>query len=238
MRFWLTTGLVGPKRIVRNEPHAAMICTAAAFCFLLTSCGATSHRPANEVKPSSRLAVLLNPPSPADAIPNEVTASLEASVKPEFSRADIHAARRVLADSPGWVVPAANGEICFVRLVYPLQVAGQSTTLSPIPSQICASEAEAQNGRLVETQSLATSGTHSRETKILGVAPNGVDAIDIVVSHGSSIILPVIRNAYETIAANPVAVRFIKLRDGRPITHEVPLKTFSATSPSPTAPAP
>jgi hypothetical protein len=67
-------------------------------------------------------------------------------------------------------------------------------------------------------------------------APNGVTTVDIVVSHGPTITLPVIRNAYEMTVGNPVAVRFIKLSGDRSLTtHEVPLKTFSTTRPSPNA---
>jgi hypothetical protein len=209
----------------------AVACGVMASSSLLTSCGATHHSTVAAL-PSAGFAVFDSVPVADDTVPREVATALSQSAHPEFSNADIRAARRVLANSPGWLIPATNGALCLVRLVYPLVASVDGTASAPIPSQTCAPESAAQAGRLVETQSLATSGTQARDAKVVGVVPNGVTTVDILLRHRSSMTVAVIRNAYEAVVAAPFAVRFVTSRHGdQRVT--IPLTTFSTRSRSP-----
>jgi hypothetical protein len=202
----------------------------AALGCVLASCGTVQHNLTTEAVPHPGLAVFDGSPTPADALPPEIIAMLSRSSHPEFGKADIRAARRVLANDPGWLVPASNGEMCLVRLVYPLIAKVHSATLPPIPLHTCATKHSAETGRLVETQSLATSGTRSHDNKIVGIAPNSVATVKILSDRGSDTTVDVIRNAYEAIVVDPVAVLFLTLGHGKVLTHTVPLTTFSATN--------
>jgi hypothetical protein len=65
------------------------------------------------------------------------------------------------------------------------------------------------------------------------VAPDGVTTASVISHSGLRTTIPVERNAYEAIIADPVAVRFVGLRDRQAVTRVIPLTTFSTRSASP-----
>jgi hypothetical protein len=194
-------------------------------------------RSSNVVAAPSGFAVLNTSAKPDDVVPKEVSTALAESVQPEFTSADIRAARRVLADEPVWLVPAVEGRLCMVRLVFPLVTGAQGRDLGPIPAQVCASEAEARAGELVSTHSLATSATRRASTSIVGIVPDGVRQVSLISRLGTSTTLPVIRNSYATVALEPASVTFVVDRGGRRVTRMVPLATFRSQSSFPGPPA-
>lgn len=210
---------------------------ATALCVMtlsstLASCGTTSR---NSRRPprSPGFAVLNNAPTPDDAIPAEIAAALARNDPPGFDSADIRAARRVLANDPAWLLPATNGEICLERIIYPLIGEVDGVMLQPTRSQTCTSETEAQEGRLVEAQALLTSGTQAKDSKVVGITPNGVATVTIVLRNGRHVPVTVLQNAYEAVVAHPASVRFITRHDGKLEKHSIPLTSFYSRSPSP-----
>ena len=204
-----------------------LACAVMALSVLLASCGAVPDRQRSETMSRPDFAVFDDGPTPSDALSWEVAATLSRSVKPEFAEAEIKEARRVLANAPGWLVPAASGEICLVQLIYPVIGAVHGEVLPPTPVTSCEPEALAEAGQLVGTHSLSSSVTRATDANVTGVVPNGVATVTIIARHGRSVIVDVVRNAYEVVVADPVAVRFITTSHGKPITHTVRLATFS-----------
>jgi len=202
------------------------VCLALASGGVLSACGAARHNAA-EALPVAGFAVFDASPTANDALPAEVAASLRDSLAPEFSSADIRAARRVLALEPGWLVPVSNGEICLVRSVYPLATGGHSKPLPPTIQHSCASDAAAREGRLVATQSLATSLGGSPSARVVGVIPTGVASVTIVSRSGQSTTVAVDRNAYETVIREPATIRFVTVGHARRIKREIPIVTVS-----------
>ena len=215
---------------------------------LLAACGATlsacgeqneptapAHR--QRVPPAAGFAVLHEPRTAGDELPSELAAALQASRRPGFSRADIDASRRVLADTPAWLLTAANGETCLARLNYPLLATVHGAALPPIPSSTCVPAARARLGALVDTQSLtgAEPGSRARATrsKVLGVAPDGVQTVTVLSRGGGGVRVPVSRNAYEALIARPSLVRFVVHAGGRNVVRSVALSTFSSNNPGP-----
>jgi hypothetical protein len=205
------------------------ITTAIALSACLASCGTTHdhHAKSGAPLPQPGFSVFAGSPTSSDALPDEIATQLPQNVDHKFAKADIRDARRVLADDPGWLVPAANAEICLVQLIYPLIPVVHGEVLRPAPSTSCASEASAQAGRLVGTRSLSTSTTRATKTSVTGIVPNGVSTVTIVSARGQQTIADVMRNAYEAVATDPVAVRFVTTSHGKPTTHTVKLATFT-----------
>jgi hypothetical protein len=215
---------------------------AAPLLGLLAVCGATLSACGDQngptapargqrVLPAAGFAVLREPRAAGDALPSELVAALQASQRPDFSRADIDASRRVLADTPAWLLTAANGEACLARLNYPLLASVRGTALPPIPSSTCMPAAQARLGALVDTQSLASEPgprARSARSKVLGVAPDGVHSVTVLSSGGRSVRVPVSRNAYEALVARPASVHFTIHAGGRRVVHSVALSTFSS----------
>ena len=209
--------------------HVPTWCAPAIMMLsiFLASCGAAHDRVKTESAPRPGFAVFDGAPTPSDALPAEVAATLTRSTKPEFGNAEIKDARRVLANDPGWLVPAANGEVCLVQLIYPLIAPAHGEVLPPTPATSCAPEAQVQAGQLVGTHSLSASVTRVADSTVTGVVPDGVAAVTIISSHARSTTLDVVRNAYEATVRDPVAVRFVTTSHGKPETHTVQLTTFS-----------
>jgi hypothetical protein len=180
------------------------------------------------------LAVFSGTPTPDDVIPAEMSAAIAQSERPEFTSADIRAARRVLSDDPGWLLPATNGEICLERTVYPLLTESKGVVPPPTRSQSCATEAEVRAGRLVEAQALLTSGTQAKSSRVVGVVPNGVTTVTIVLRRRPHVSVEVIHNAYEAIVPDPIKVQFVTRRGSQLEEHVIPLITFSTRSAAPT----
>jgi hypothetical protein len=208
--------------------------TAIALISLLpSSCGDTQHTPAAIAPSVGGLATLGEARTSSDLLPKEVVTALTQSVQPEFSGADIRSARRVLPLNPGWLVPAVDGQTCLVRLIYPLIPAEHGIALSPTPSYTCASEAATQEGHLVETQSLTTSGTGTTDARVVGVVPNGVTSVTLVSRGGRATAVPVFRNAFEAIAWEPIVLRFA-VRDGNhTVERSIRLSNFSSAKVAP-----
>gem|GEM_PF-3712234 len=66
--------------------------------------------------------------------------------------------------------------------------------------------------------------------RVVGIAPNGVATVKIVLRYGLSATVGVMRNAYDAIVTDPVSVRFVTYGDKRPESHTIPLITFTARS--------
>lgn len=166
-------------------------------------------------------------PTAGDELSSEAVLMLRDSLEPEFSGVDIRAARRVVAGDPTWLVPSANGELCLVRVVYPVM---RSQTRSSLPSTVarnCASDSRALEGRLLWVQSLATSTRGSPWATLVGAAPDGISTVTVVFGHGQSTNVAVVRNAYEVTSLGPTSVRLAKVSAGRRVTYTVSIPSVS-----------
>jgi len=153
-------------------------------------------------------AVLDTAAATGDKLPREVIASLGLSAVPEFTLVELRQARRVLADQPGWLVPAQGGELCLVRLIDLVGGKPLDGAFTPAITHVCVSEHAAQSGQLVEVQSLGTSIAKSGVCRVVGVVPDGVTAVHVGSDHGTARV-PVDRNAYEVIVYKPTKLWFI-----------------------------
>lgn len=211
----------------------------AALSVALAACGVQQRDVDEKTQPRLSLAVLAGAPTPDSTLPVDIAASLVRSQQPRFNSANVRDARRVLANDPGWLLPAANGELCLVRVIYPLVARSNGVVLPTARSLTCASEAKIQAGRLVDVQALLTSGTKARESKVVGVAPNRVSTVTIISRDGRRLSVVVRQGAYEAVVANPIGLSFTTRHRGRPEKHVIPLTTFSGQSatPQPGSPA-
>lgn len=201
--------------------------------FILTACGISRRDQATVVPSFTSFAVLGKGPTQDDVVPSEVGSVLSGNQGAGFTRTDLRAARRVLPDDPGWLVPASEHQICLVRLIYPLIPRVGDTTLGPVPSSRCATEGDARSGRLVETQALMTVGTRPKSTVVIGILPNGITGATIISRGGSGTLVMVINNAYYGVVLDPVSVRFITHDHGQVEHHVIPLTTFNAQNTAP-----
>jgi hypothetical protein len=210
-----------------NRLGARCSCLAAMAAITFASCGAQGRHIVTSRVPPPRFAVL-GSRTEDDELPSEVTVALAHSHSPRFSNADIADARRVLAVEPVWLVPASEGKVCIVRIAYPIANATQRTELAPAIVHACNSEAEAQAGRLVETQTLGSSSSGWLRMRVIGIAPDGVAAVTITAKHGLATTAAVQRNAYEAMVAGPTSVVFRTRQDGRVERHVIPLGAIPA----------
>jgi hypothetical protein len=160
----------------------------------------------------SGLATLEAPSGEGDALPSQVVATLAASVHYEFTPQDFRRARRALANQPAWLLPASEGEVCLVRVVYPRV----QTDLEPLIVPNCASRAAIEAGELVEVESLSGSAARAK-ARVVGVVPNGVTAVDVestevdLASTEHRVTrVPVMRNAFEAIVGDPARAWFVR----------------------------
>jgi hypothetical protein len=200
-----------------------LACAVAVLSIILVSGITLKNHPRDVAVSHPGFAVFDVAPTPSDALAGDVASTLSKSAQPEFEQTEIKEARRVLANKPGWLVPAANGEICLVLLIYPVVGAVHGEVLPPIPTTACQPEALAKAGRLVGTHSLSASLTRTTSSDVTGIAPNGVTSVMVV----PSLSVDVVRNAYEVVVADPVAVRFTTRSHGKSITRTVRLTTFN-----------
>jgi hypothetical protein len=208
------------KALSLRKDKIKLMCGLAACGLLIASCG-TESRSAKMTQASPDFAIFAPPPTADDELSSEAVLTLRNSVEPEFSSADMRAARRVIAGDPTWLVPSSNGELCLVRVVYPVTRSQSGSSLPPTVARNCEFEARALEGRLVWLQSLATSTRGSPWTTIVGVAPDGVSTVTIVSGHGGNMRVPVVRNAYEATIAEPKAVRLVRVSAGHRIAYSV-----------------
>jgi hypothetical protein len=181
----------------------------------LAGCGGSRNRQAAGSARSSPFAVFQSPATRRDALPPSMARYLLTASKPAFSITDIRDARKVLSKQEGWLIPAAEGELCLARVVYPLLPTNNGKRLPPSLSQTCASETEAVDGRLLETQSLSTTFAKRLPTFVDGIVPDGVHHVVVRSIGDASKAVPVVRNAYEVIVVNPRSVTFVAEQAGR-----------------------
>lgn len=222
-----------------NFGRATTYLAIIASCGFAASCGSSQQLESTRQRaPRFPLSVLDMPRTPDDFVASAVVSSLEKSQRPTFDQTDIRAARRVSANRPVWLLPATNGELCLTGLVYPLVAKAHSQQqLPPTPTLICDSALSTEAGELVRTQTLTTTDADSTFARVIGIVPNDVAMVTMISRHGARVSIPVIRNAYEAVVADPTSVRFITYTDGHTKTHLVPLVMFSARSPSPRNPS-
>lgn len=202
------------------------VCVALA---LLPQSSTTAARRGTR-QPGQVFPVLDTPATPGDAVPPEVAASLTNSVDPEFTRADVRGARRILADEPGWLVVAADGELCLFYVLYALADPARGWKYEPpTVAHACVPEGEADAGDLVVAQSLGSSVAASDAARVAGVAPNGVRLVTVR-SRRRSVEVPVDRDGYEVVVGEPVAVTFVTVHGGASLKHVIPVGTFSKSA--------
>jgi hypothetical protein len=208
---------------VEQAQWYVLLLVAATIC----SCGGARRPPPSPAKHEPAVpAVLRRPGSAEDVLPQAVVSSLRESVQPEFDLASLHSARRVLADQPVWLL-AAGGEVCLVRLVYPL-VSGRG--LPSLVTHECASPSVTAAGSLVVVQSLVTSSSDTpAPARVIGIAPDDISAVTIRCKGAADLRVAVMRNAYEAVVANPVSVDFRVRVNGRLRHTVIPLSTFQGS---------
>jgi len=175
----------------------------------LAGCGGSRDGQAASSANPPPFAVLQSPATRRDASSPSVARDVLKARSPTFSITDIRDAREVLAKQEGWLIPAAEGKLCLVRVVYPLVPRSNGERLPPSISQTCASEADAMDGRLMETQSLSTTFAKRLPTRVDGVVPDGVHHVVVRSIGDAKKAVPVVRNAYEVIVVNPRSVSFV-----------------------------
>jgi hypothetical protein len=209
--------------------HTTRLAAAACACMsiaVVTSCSKSSISPSHihhASRPASVKHILLmrTPQTPSDAVPPAVTKQLlDNEVHQHFKMADIGAARRVSPNEPFWLIPASNGELCLVGLIFPIASGSSDRALPPATSAQCATTTATLDGRLIYTQALVATVGQPPITRIVGIVPDGVQYVKIILAHSRPVIAAVIRNAYEVIALDPVAVQAGTMR--------VPIVTFTA----------
>ncbi len=158
-----------------------------------------------------QISVLTEKASSDDALPRQIEEALTQSTRPRFSGPDRSAARRLLPEEPAWLVPAANGELCIARIVYPLIARLHGEPLAPVVAVACATQAATVAGKLVVTQSLATAprASTSSPTRVLGVLPDGATGVRLVFARGKSAPDEPIRNGYEIVVEDPERLQFL-----------------------------
>ncbi len=151
---------------------------------------------------------MLNAPqSPADAVPSWVEHELTENGEPLLSRADVSRARAVLPDE-GWLIPYGASSVCLVRVIEPLVPELDGKRLYPSVTRSCATDVQAAQGHLTETQSLSTTFAKRLRTRVVGVVPDNVPDVVLRFDGRSSTRVPVMRNAYEAVLVNPNQVSF------------------------------
>jgi hypothetical protein len=183
-------------------------------------------------KSVERSAVLGIPGTAEEALPTAVTEFLSNATEPEFAPAERRKARRVLANHPGWLIPASDGELCLVRVSYPIDGAGRGD-LSPAAGDQCEPEEAVQAGELVEVQTLGTSAVAAPMRLVVGIAPEGVSVVEIEAQNGSVAAVPVNQDAYEATVRMPTRVLFTRFLGLSSVKESVTLPTIAGAGGSP-----
>jgi hypothetical protein len=188
-------------------------------------------RDASGKRAGIRPPVLGIPGTAEEALPAAVTEFLSDSSEPEFAPAERRKARRVLANHPGWLIPASNGELCLVRVTYPISDAGGGD-LSPAVGDQCEPTEAVQAGELVEVQTLGASAAASMQL-VVGIAPEGISTVEIETRNGSVASVPVNQNAYEATVRMPSRVLFTRTLGLRSVKETVSLPKIGGADGSP-----
>lgn len=227
------------RRPSSSGVHGVMIAVLCAGGCVLASCGGGEWVSSSKLKLEAPVhyagfSLLSRGGGTGDAIPDEALATLKSDASVSLNREDIVDARRVLPSEPAWLVPAGGGDLCLVRLLYPLVRAVGGAALPPAPVVDCASQANALAGKLVTTQSLsATSAGASVPIRVIGVVPDGVNSVTIGSQSGSRMRVDVLRNGYVAVLREPTEVIFVVQDQGRSVERKVRLVSASLKNGSP-----
>lgn len=197
---------------------ASCACATAAA---LAACGSSKKTGTTNGAPGERAPVLgfavsATPATSDDALPRDVADTMMGLANPEVLAADVRAARRVIREG-AWLLPAANGEACLVRLAYSL-VAPRGS-IPPYARHVCLPEQLAQEGRLLEAESFATPEKPNPNARVVGIVPNGVSSVTFRSRGGQHTVVQTTRNAYEAIVIEPVELAFVSREGGKTTRH-------------------
>jgi hypothetical protein len=218
------------RHLLSRVGSISWLAPAAVLSFLLSSCGGqVSH--ATRPGDASAFAVLRQPRTADDVLPKQIADSLRETERPAFSSQDVSAARRILANTPAWLLPADNGEVCLAMLEYPV---ARGASFAPIPLHGCVPEGAARLGKLVLVRSLATVPTTSdSRAQVLGIVPDGVPSITVRARDPRLSTVAVLRNAYSLVVNGPRQMHFQTRRSGRRTVVAVPLTTPKTSNTAP-----
>jgi hypothetical protein len=180
---------------------------------IVGGCGSASPPDSSLASPATKRSVtafhvLTEALTGDDAVPRQFAATLENSTQTEISARDVAAARRVLPDNPAWLFTAGENEVCLAREVYPLIPSMNGVALQPALEFSCEAVSAAEAGKLVETQSLATTQAAISPARVVGIVPDGVTSVVVRLRGGQRVRVAVARNAYEATVRKPMDVEF------------------------------
>lgn len=179
-----------------------------AFVVCVGGCGASRSELRASPSHLSAFAVLNSARTRADTVPSKVAHYLLQLDEPSLSPVEIQDARTVLPNRRVWLVPAPEGMLCLVRMIYPLVLGVHGEHLPPAVGGKCSSEKGAQEGRLMASQSLSVRPTERVPMRVYGIVPDGVRNVLARSSRDVVRIVRVQRNAYEFSMVNPQSVSF------------------------------
>ncbi len=212
-------------------------CTRTASLVLaigVAGCGIGQNGVSTVKAQSSAFAVLNTARTSADTVPSRLAGDLLKKGEPSLSPTAIHNARRVIPNKQVWLVPAPEGVLCLVRVVYPLIALGtRGERLPPVLRGACSSEKAAETGRLMATQSLIATFAKLVPTRVYGIVPNGVRHVVARSSGKAARTVAVQRNAYEFTMINPRSVSFVTSSGGHQRRYLIPTPTVAGAKPYP-----
>lgn len=200
------------------------VCLATTVVVISPGTNITRRTSRSALRMPHGFAVLTTSAAAGTRLPQSLRAYLDGQRQVAFSKSDLGAARRVVADKPYWLVPAETGVLCLTGLIYPsASRATGGPGLPPLPAVTCTPDKNAEAGRLITYQLLTTANGTYRSTRVVGVVPNGVATVTIDRRHAPPISLPVVRNGYETMITHPVRLQFVAREGARARHHNVDL---------------
>ncbi len=182
---------------------------------------------------SSAFAVLRTARTDADLVPSRVARYLLQRDEPSLSPVDIQDARSVIHNREVWLVPAPEGMLCLVRMIYPLILGVHGEHLPPIAGGKCSSGRDAEEGHLMATLSLAVRPAERVPTRVYGIVPDGVRRVLARSSRNVVRTVTVQRNAYEFIMVNPRSVSFTAGQGGGRQRYVISTPSVAGSKPSP-----
>jgi hypothetical protein len=210
----------------------ALMATCVVGC-PLSGCGGHAAQSMGRTE-TLNWGVLRLPREPDDVLPKQLESALREDEGPGFGAQALQTARRVLPNTPVWLIRAGNGELCIARLEYALISTARGSTFPPIASHGCVSEHAALLGRLVDVRSLATAPTTSEApAEVIGIAPDRVASVTVRGDRPRLTTVPVTRNAYSVTVTGPQQVVFRTRVHGRRTRVVIPLTTPSASNTGP-----
>jgi hypothetical protein len=218
------------KRWRKGLGAAIILCAGLVGLSLMRTSHDTAPR---AVAPA--LSVLDSPATGDDTLPAQVVTFLSDASEPEFSAEDRRQARRILANDPGWLVPASGGELCLVRVTYPASMNARNGGLAPAVSDRCLPQEAVEAGQLVEVATLEASVVAGPTRIVVGIVPDGVSAVDVKSASGGTSTVPVDRNAYEVVTRAPTLVRFRQPAGETSVPREIMLPPIRSAHAAPSS---